>query len=295
MRGWTAQSDRQRRLPAERFHGYRHGADGVRPEVAVSAILSPGKGKTFLQYSGIPLKGIAVDPEDGALPPSWKLINSSNAVVKTATGTTADLSPGANGWAPAPTRVQLTATDSASNVTTSSVSITIVADANNDSVPAIQRDGLSQRGDTNPINTYADKDGDGIPNVDDPQPCTAQTGPYNAVMTFQPNPFPIPSSGNTVNVTIRVPYRSLSQVLSTSVAIVEDQRRSRHDFKSVTWKVTDNVGQALFDRQALVSYFMSHQIHNSNVVFTISGRSAAPPWSFEGVATTFVAGRRRTG
>ena len=46
-----------------------------------SAILSPGKGKTFLQYSAIPLKGIAVDPEDGALTPTWKLINSANAVV----------------------------------------------------------------------------------------------------------------------------------------------------------------------------------------------------------------------
>ena len=109
-------------------------------------------------------------------------------------------------------------------------------------------------------------------------------------MTFQPNPFPIPSSGNTVNVTIRVPYRSLSQVLSTSVAIVRINGDPVTTFKSVSWKVTDNVGQALFDRQALVSYFMSHQIHNSNVVFTISGRSAAPPWSFEGVATTFVAG-----
>jgi CSLREA domain-containing protein len=258
-----------------------------------SAILSPGKGKTFLQYSGIPLKGIAVDPEDGALTPHWKLINSANVVIRTATGTTADLSPGANGWAVTPPgtyTVELTATDSASNVTTSRVGITIVADADNDGVPASSENGCLNSSDANPMDAYADKDADGIPNVDDPQPCTAPTGPYNAVMTFQPTTFPVPSSGNTVTVTVRVPYRSLSQVLARSVAITRINGDTVTTFRSVSWKVTDNVGTAFFDRQALISYFTSHQIHNSNVVFTISGRSEAPPWTFEGVATTFVAG-----
>jgi hypothetical protein len=139
------------------------------------------------------------------------------------------------------------------------------------------------------MDAYGDKDLDGIPNADDPQPCTPQTGPYTAVMSFQPNPFPIGSSGNTVNVTVRVPYRSLNQVLATSVAI-NRINGDLFNLKSVSWKVTDNVGQALFDRQALVGYLTSHHLQNSNVVFTISGRSAAPPWSFEGVATTFVAG-----
>jgi CSLREA domain-containing protein len=254
-----------------------------------SAILSPGKGKTFLQYSAIPLKGIAVDPEDGALTPHWKLINSGNSVIKTADGTTADLSPGANGWTPGSYTVELTATDSASKTTTSTVNITIVADADNDGIPAASENGCLGSSDTNPMDAYGDKDLDGIPNADDPEPCTAQTGPYTAVMSFQPNPFPISSSGNTVNVTVRVPYRSLNQVLATSVAIA----RINGDpvtFKSVSWKVTDNVGQALFDRQALVTYLMNHHLQNSNVVFTIGGRSAAPPWSFEGVATTFVTG-----
>ena len=155
--------------------------------------------------------------------------------------------------------------------------------------PAASENGCLGSSDTNPMDAYGDKDLDGIPNADDPQPCTAQTGPYTAVMSFQPNPFPIPSSGNTVNVTVRVPYRSLSQVLATSVAITKING-DPVTFKSVSWKVTDNVGQALFDRQALASYLTSHHFENSNVVFTIGGRSAAPPWSFEGVATTFVAG-----
>ncbi|MEN3312811.1 MAG: hypothetical protein V7645_2140, partial [Actinomycetota bacterium] len=254
-----------------------------------SAILSPGKGKTFLQYSAIPLKGIAVDPEDGALTPHWKLIDSGNSVIETADGTTADLSPGTNGWAPGSYTVELTATDSASKTTTSTVNITIVADGDNDGIPASTENGCLGSSDTDPMDAYGDKDLDGIPNTDDTQPCTAQTGAYTAVMSFQPNPFPIPSSGNTVNVTVRVPYRSLSQVLATSVAIARING-DPFTLRNVSWKVTDNVGQALFDRQALVTYLTNHHLQNSNVVFTIGGRSAAPPWSFEGVATTFATG-----
>jgi CSLREA domain-containing protein len=255
-----------------------------------SAILSPGKGKTILQYSGIPLKGLAVDPEDGALTPQWRLIrDSDSATVRTGSGTTADLSPGTNGWTPGNYTVELKATDSAGKTTTSTVAITIVADADNDGIPASAEGGCLGGSDTNPLDAYGDKDGDGIPNAEDPDPCVPQTGAYTAVMTFQPNPFPIPSSGNTVNVTVQVPYRNLTQVLSSSVAITSINNEVVN-FRNVSWKVTNNVGQALFDRQALVSYFMNHNIHNRTVVFTITGSSAAPPWSFKGVATTFVAG-----
>jgi hypothetical protein len=255
-----------------------------------SAILSPGKGATFLQYSGIPLKGLAFDAEDGALTPQWRLIRQSdNSVVRTAGGTTADLSPSASGWTPGAYAVELTATDSGGKTTTSTVGITIVADADNDGIAASVDGGCLGGSDTDPLNAYSDKDGDGIPNADDPDPCTAQTGAYNAVMTFQPNPFPVPSSGNTVNVTVQVPYRSLVQVQSNSVAITAINGVPV-TFRNVSWKVTDNVGQALFDRQALINYFSSHNIHKQTVVFTITGSSAAPPWSFKGVASTVVSG-----
>jgi CSLREA domain-containing protein len=258
-----------------------------------SAILSPGTGKTFLQYSAIPLKGLAFDPEDGALTPQWKLIrNSDSATVRTASGTTADLSPDANGWTPGSYTVELKATDSAGRTTTSTVDIAIVADADNDGIPASIEGGCLGGSDTDPTDAYADKDGDGIPNADDPDPCVAATA-YNAVMTFQPNPFPIPSTGNTVNVTVRVPYRDLTQVRPGSVMItrINNEPVLNEPFSmAMSWKVTNNVGQALFDRQKLVKYFVDHNIHNQTVVFTISGSSDAPRWSFTGVATTFVAG-----
>jgi CSLREA domain-containing protein len=256
-----------------------------------SAILSPGKDATFLQYSVIPLKGLALDAEDGTLTPQWRLLDSSNAVVRTGSGTTKDLSPGTNGWAPGTYTVELSATDSGSPAksTTSTVSITILADADNDGQAASTESGCLGGSDTDPLDAFGDKDGDGIPNEDDPAPCTAQTGAYTAVMTFQPNPFPIPSSGNTVNVTVQVPYRVLGQVQSSSV-VISRINNNPVTFRNISWKVTNNVGQALFDRQALITYLMSHNIHNRTVAFTIVGSSLAPPWSFTGVATTVVSG-----
>ena len=47
---------------------------------------------------------------------------------------------------------------------------------------------------------------------------------------------------------------------------------------------------AKFDRQALINYLNGHNMHNMTVVFTIAGASAAPPWTFEGVATTTIKG-----
>jgi hypothetical protein len=81
----------------------------------------------------------------------------------------------------------------------------------------------------------------------------------------------------------------LGQVQSASVVISRINNNSVN-FRNISWKVTNNVGQALFDRQALISYFASHNIHNRTVAFTIVGSSAAPPWSFTGVATTVVTG-----
>ena len=86
-----------------------------------------------------------------------------------------------------------------------------------------------------------------------------------------------------------MPYRNLVQVLSTSVAITAING-APVNFKNVSWKVTNNIGQPFFDRQALVSYLANHNIHNQTAVFTVTGSSAAPPWSFQGVATTIVAG-----
>ncbi len=253
-----------------------------------SAILSPGKAATFLQYSAIPLKGIAVDPEDGALTPHWKLINSANAVVATANGTTADLSPGVNGWTPGSYTVELTASDSASQTTTSTVNITIVADADNDGIPAATESGCLGSSDTNPMDAYDDKDGDGIPNADDPQPCTPQTA-YNSIMTFAPIPFPTQSTGNPVTVTVNVPYRNLNQISAATVAITK-VNGDPFTLTASSWNVTNNVGQAKFDRQALINYLNGHNMHNMTVVFTIAGASAAPPWTFEGVATTTIKG-----
>jgi hypothetical protein len=134
-----------------------------------------------------------------------------------------------------------------------------------------------------------DKDGDGTPNADDPRPCDAQTSAYNSIMRFDPNPFPTQSTGNPVTVTINVPYRNLTQISAASVAI-RQINGAPFTLTALSWNVINNVGQAKFDRQALINYLNGHNMHNMTVVFTITGASTTPPWSFEGVATTIIKG-----
>ena len=92
-----------------------------------------------------------------------------------------------------------------------------------------------------------------------------------------------------MTVTVTVPYRNLSQISPATVAITR-VNGDPFTLKAYSWKVTNNVGQAKFDRQALINYLNGHNMHNMTVVFTVTGTSATPPWSFEGVATTTIKG-----
>jgi hypothetical protein len=81
----------------------------------------------------------------------------------------------------------------------------------------------------------------------------------------------------------------VNQVSAATVAITK-VNGNPFTLTALSWNVTNNVGQAKFDRQALINYLNGHNMHNMTVVFTIAGASAAPPWTFEGVATTTIKG-----
>ena len=68
------------------FSEYRHRSDRLGAEVAVLRDLSPGKAATFLQYAAIPLKGIAVDPEDGSLDPAFPGTSGSSLTPRKMSG-----------------------------------------------------------------------------------------------------------------------------------------------------------------------------------------------------------------
>ena len=60
--------------------------------------------------------------------------------------------------------------------------------------------------------------------------------------------------------------------------------------EDIAWTINNGVGIAKFDRQILIQYLQSRNIHNRVITLTIAGQGGAPPWSFEGSDTTFVQG-----
>lgn len=140
---------------------------------------------------------------------------------------------------------------------------------------------MGTNADQNPKNAFADPDGDGIPNVDDPAPCEAKTTPYNAVVDINPATLPVPSNGNNISVTIRVPYRNVAQVGSTSVRITSIAERPA-SIMALKWTVANGVGTAVFDRQKVIQFLQQKGVVNKTIWIVVEGSSASPSWSFSG-------------
>lgn len=250
----------------------------------VAAIYGPPEGGKFLQYSGIALKGSAKDPEEGELKGAdlqWSMSGHGNV----GTGTTIDLSPAAGGWDPGTYTITLTATDSTGKTAKATSTIQILADSDNDGLSASEESQgcFASGGDSDPSNAYADNDQDGIPNVDDPEPCKAASD-YNATVRFSVDQLSLSSTATTLTATVRVPYRNLSQVVPSSVRISKVGGKDVSGdarFQNIGWSVNAGTGTAVFDRQKIIQYLKSEGL-TGTVWFTISGKSLSPAWSFDG-------------
>ena len=263
------------------------------PNTLVPSITSPRQGQQLLQYSLIPLRGDARDGNgplaDSAL--SWSV--TGPGISRAAAGRIVDLSPPQSGGWPAGSYTATLSATSGSQTKTASVTFTIVTDADNDGIPAtVESQACFRSGDDDPLNAFVDYDGDGLVNANDPQPCTP-AATSTAIVDFNPDPLPMPSSGTTVTVDVRVPGRSLAQILASSVRLtrIADADVSNDPrFQNIAWTIMNGVGTAKFDRQKLLQYLQSRNLHNRVITLTIAGRSGAPAWSFEGSDTTLVQG-----
>jgi Periplasmic copper-binding protein (NosD) len=262
------------------------------PNPVVAAISSPRDGATILQYGLIPLRGLILNAE-GVLAGSvhqWD-VDGPGTFTRSGTGTIVDLQPPSGGWPAGSYQATLT-TPGGGASGTATVDFTVLTDEDNDGIPKTVEDSCLGGGDDDPTNADDDKDNDGLPNVNDPQPCVAATS-YTAIVEITPDPLPTGSSGNPVTASVRVPGRNIAQVLASSVRItrIADQDVStNNDFRNIAWTVSGGVGTAKFDRQKLIQHLAARNIHNSLVSITVSGRSGAPVWSFEGSDTIFVQG-----
>jgi Right handed beta helix region len=262
------------------------------PNPVVAAISSPRDGATILQYGLIPLRGLILNAE-GVLAGSahqWE-VDGPGTFTRSGTGTIVDLQPPSGGWPAGSYEATLT-TPGGGGSGTDTVNFTVLTDADNDGVPKTIEDSCLGGGDDDPTNADDDKDNDGLPNVNDPQPCVAATS-YTAIVEINPDPLPTGSSGSPITAFVRVPGRNIAQVLASSVRItrIADQDVStNNDFRNTAWTISGGVGTAKFDRQKLIQHLAARNIHNSLVSITVSGRSGAPPWNFEGSDTIFVQG-----
>ncbi len=290
-------------------------ASGDRPPTA--SIYSPLAGTTFLQYANVPLNGLVEDPDVGVLPGSavsWTV--SGQGINFTATGKNVDVAPRnsggpSGGWTPGTYNVTLTATSEGVTATATS-SFTVVGDADNDglSTTVESQSCFGTGGDSDPLNAWADADGDGIPNAEDVYtsggPCGASTfESVTAIGTFDPATFNVPSNGNYVTMSARASGRDMTEIVGGTVRLTRIRGATgagfdvsaNPDFQNVTWDVVNNVGYAKFDRQKLIAFLQANKLVNQRVTFTMEGRSSGvvnrtpggaprPPWHFTATAST---------
>jgi hypothetical protein len=265
--------------------------DGPNPIVA--AISSPRAGTTLLQYQLMPLRGLILSAKgvEASTSHRWDL-DGPGSFARSGTGTFVDLQPPNGGWPVGSYTATLTKPGSTEPSATDQVTFTVVTDADNDGVPKTVEDACLGGGDNDPTNADDDQDNDGIPNVNDPQPCTAATF-YTAIVDVNPDPLPTGSSGSPITAYVRVPGRNVAQVLASSVRITriaDEDVSTNNNFMNTGWTVSNGVGTAKFDRQKVVQFLAARNIHNRVVSITVRGSSGAPTWSFEGSDAVFIQG-----
>jgi CSLREA domain-containing protein len=246
----------------------------------------------YLQYESIALKGSGWDPEDKHLTPAaltWTSdlitgvpsLSGEDAIIKppNTTGFSVDLHT-----------ITLTVVDSDGNTRSKVATVRIVADADHDGIradldPATCNPFTS--GDNNPENASFDPDLDGVPNVDEVYtkngPCSAEDS-YSANIDFDPDNLQRTSSGTPISVKVRVPYRSVQQIVGSSVKISKlvyvdangnvaeaTTPQCRLPLKASSWSAQGADGLAKFDRPAFIAILNCLGIANQRILIEVSG------------------------
>jgi hypothetical protein len=254
----------------------------------VASIAAPVDEDTFLQFETIILRGSALDLEQGHLTGSalqWTENSPAGPLSGGEEGEEVFLHPPPAGWTPGTYTVTLTATDATTRVSTDTVTFEILADADHDGIP-VGHDFTTcsppTPGDNNPENATADPDGDGIPNIDDQYTsggtCVAETN-YAAIIDWDPDDLNLNTSGTPITVKVRVPYRSVSQVVPSSVRITKviygnadgDIVEENYEQPAIEWTARGQDGTAKFARQPFIAFLNSRQIANQRIVVEVSG------------------------
>jgi parallel beta-helix repeat protein len=243
----------------------------------------------YLQHESIVLKGSGWDPEDGHLSPA-ALTWTSDLItgVPSLSGEDAIIRPPEPaGFSVGLHTITLTVRDSDNPPNTRSMvaTVRIVADFDHDGIradldPATCTPFTS--GDNDPFNAPLDPDGDGVPNFDEVYTrngaCSAEDS-YSANIDFDPDNLQRSSSGTPITVKVRVPYRSVSQIVGSSVKISKivyvDAHGEVAEFSpnqpTTNWSAPGAEGLAKFDRPTFVATLNSLGIANQRILIEVSG------------------------
>jgi hypothetical protein len=256
-------------------------ADDAPPVAVVS---EPASSTTLLEHASIGLSGAGFDLSDGVLPSSdlqWFLSGPGFTDRAVASGSDAFVPSPALGWDPGSYEARLVATDSNGNTSEKRVSFLILKDNDNDGVP-VSKETCAGGTDANPFDAFNDGDLDGFMNAADDDPCAAATS-YEGSANFDPDNLFVPSSGNPVTITVRLPNRNLGLINASSVRI---DRIGARDVSQVpglaatSWSASGNSATAKFDRQILTQYLADNGYREGTVRIGITGSTLGSTWTF---------------
>jgi hypothetical protein len=262
---------------------------------------SPYPGQTYSANDNISLVGSAFDYSTGTTATLQWISDHANSI---ATGQQADVRASTLGVG------SHTITLQAAGGGAVDIPITISNDADGDGIPApreqvIQACAVSKGittdgGDSDPTNGAKDYDNDGIPNRDDPFPCTP-VGSYTAAASiFLPNPLSLSSTGSLSAGGLYVPFRNMAQLTPPSgslpnVFITEIGLGERGTIpvsvQASSYAASGPFGGATFSRAPLIAALNANHIVNRNVTLTITGSATDPlggPWTFTAIVSTYV-------
>lgn len=261
-----------------------------------AVISSPSTSSTILEHDAISLSGLARDDSDGALEGAsleWFVAGPHATEGSVGHGNDVVLAAPATGWEPGDHSIRLVATDSGGRTSEVTSSLAVLKDEDNDGVSEAE-EACSGGSDTDPFDSYADGDGDGIANGADLEPCVAKTS-FDGSADFDPDTLNVPSSGVPVTMYVRVPGRDLAEIQASTVRITEIGSRDVSDnpaFVATSWRMeAPGVAAAKFDRLALSTFLHQTGATNQLVRIAIGGSSVLPAWSFSAADVVNVKGQ----
>ncbi len=254
----------------------------------VAAIYEPDADHedTILQGAGLALHGSGHDSPVGELTGAavqWFVTVAGGVATEVdstdcnSSRTHCDIDPPGGGlWPVGPLTVELRVTGSGGEMDSDFATIEVLKDSDNDGIPA-SADSLCNS-DTNPQDAYLDRDGDGTLAGDDyaffGSPCVGGT--------FGPDTLYVPSSGETVSMTVKIPGRDLRTVDRNSVVLrFMSGTELIPPIPSTGWTVASKGASATatFNRQVVIQKLIDLGLVGGTVYFTVTGTSLG--WTFD--------------